>query len=91
MKAAAKQDGLRELDDFNTGDNEGVGPYHVIVRNGVRSSTARAFLKPARSRPNLKVETEALAQRILFDGRRAVGVDYRRRATQPSPRARDAK
>ena len=75
----ARRQGRRpaELDDFNTGDNEGVGPYHVIIRNGVRSSTARAFLKPARSRGNLKVETRALAQRILFDGRRAVGVTYR--------------
>ncbi len=62
MTEAAKQDGLRELDDFNTGDNEGVGPYHVIVRNGIRSSTARAFLQPVRSRANLKVETHALTR-----------------------------
>ncbi|MGZ3408742.1 MAG: GMC family oxidoreductase [Xanthobacteraceae bacterium] len=76
VKAAAKQYGLPELNDFNTGDNEGVGPIHVIVRNGLRSSTARAFLKPIRSRPNLKVETTAFAERILFEGRRAVGVEY---------------
>jgi choline dehydrogenase-like flavoprotein len=63
---------------LNTGDNEGVGPIHVIVRNGIRSSTARAFLAPIRSRSNLKVETGALAQRVLFDGRRAAGVEFRR-------------
>jgi choline dehydrogenase len=76
MKAAARDEGLPELTDFNTGDNEGVGPYHVIVKNGIRSSTARAFLKPIRSRANLKVETDAAAQRILFAGKRAVGVEY---------------
>ena len=88
VKTAAKQHGLRELDDFNTGDNEGVGPYHVIVRNGVRASTARAFLKPIRSRANLKVETRALTQRILFEDRRAVGVEYRRGSDIIKARAR---
>jgi choline dehydrogenase-like flavoprotein len=88
MKQAAKQDGLRELDDFNTGDNEGIGPYHVIVRNGVRSSTARAFLRPVRSRTNLKVETEALTQRIVFEGRRAVGVTYQQGGRIVTARAR---
>jgi choline dehydrogenase-like flavoprotein len=77
VKEAARQYGLPERDDLNTGDNEGVGPIHVIVHNGLRSSTARAFLKPIRSRSNLKVETRALAQRILFDGRRARAVEYR--------------
>ena len=76
IKAAALQEGLPVREDFNTGDNEGVGIYHAITRNGLRCSTSRAFLKPARSRANLKVETNALAQRVLFEGRRAVGVDY---------------
>jgi choline dehydrogenase-like flavoprotein len=88
IKDAAKGEGLPELDDFNTGDNEGVGPYHVIVHNGVRSSTARAFLKPARGRPNLKVETEALTDSILFDGTRAVGVSYRKGGKHRTARAR---
>jgi choline dehydrogenase len=78
IKAAAKQEGLPERGDFNTGDNEGVGLYHAITRKGIRASTSRAFLKPVRSRTNLKVETQALAQRILFEGRRAVGVEYSR-------------
>jgi choline dehydrogenase len=88
VKEAAKQYGLPERDDFNTGDNEGVGPIHVIVRNGIRSSTARAFLRPIRSRSNLKVETHALAQRILFDGRRATGVEFRQGADTVIARAR---
>jgi len=87
VKQAAKEDGMAERDDFNTGDNEGIGPYHSIIRNGVRSSTARAFLKPARGRGNLKVETQALAQRILFEGRRAVGVEYRQGKVTTTARA----
>ena len=77
IKGAAKQAGCNECADFNAGDNEGIGLYHAITRNGIRASTSRAFLKPVRSRPNLKVETEALAQRILFGGKRATGVAYR--------------
>ena len=77
VKEAARQAGCKECADFNAGDNEGIGLYHAITRNGVRQSTARAFLKPVRGRRNLKVETQALAQRILFEGRRAVGVTYR--------------
>ena len=88
VKEAAKQDGQQELDDFNTGDNEGIGPYHVIVRNGVRSSTARAFLQPVRSRANMKVETQALTQRIVFEGRRAVGVIYQQGDRITTARAR---
>jgi len=78
VRRAAVEDGVRETDDFNTGPGEGVGPYHVIQRNGVRSSAARAFLKPVRGRANLRIETNALATRVLFEGRRAVGIEYRR-------------
>ncbi len=77
VKQAAKEAGCKECADFNGGDNEGIGLYHAITRNGMRQSTSRVFLKPARSRANLKVETEALAQRILFEGKRAIGVTYR--------------
>jgi choline dehydrogenase-like flavoprotein len=77
VKDAARQAGCKECADFNGGDNEGIGLFHAITRNGVRQSTSRVFLKPARSRSNLKVETEALAQRILFEGKRAAGVTYR--------------
>jgi len=78
IKDAAKQAGCKECADFNAGDNEGIGIYNAVTRNGIRMNTSRAFLKPARSRTNLKVETEALAQRILFEGQRATGVTYRR-------------
>jgi choline dehydrogenase len=77
VRRAAVEDGIRETSDFNTGSGEGVGPYHVIQRNGVRSSAARAFLKPVRGRANLRLRTHALTTRILFEGRRAVGVEYR--------------
>ena len=87
VKDAAKQAGCKECADFNSGDNEGIGLYHAITRNGVRQSTSRAFLKPVRSRANLKVETEALAQRILFEGRRAVGIAYRQGGELKTARA----
>lgn len=73
---AAQQAGVPPNPDFNGATQEGVGPFQLTVRNGRRSSTARAFLKPARSRPNLTVVTGALAHSILFEGSRAVGVRY---------------
>ena len=76
VQRAACEDGLIPLDDFNTGDNEGVGPIHLTQKRGRRWSAATAFLKPVLRRPNLQLETEALAERLLFEGRRAVGVEY---------------
>jgi len=73
---AAVEAGIPRTDDFNTGDNEGIAYFHVNQKSGRRWSAARGFLKPALSRPNLKVETHALATRILFEGRRAVGVEF---------------
>jgi choline dehydrogenase len=77
VRNAAIADGVQPTDDFNNGICEGVGPYHVVQRNGVRASAARAFLKPVSGRANLRLETRALTARILFDGRQAVGVEYR--------------
>jgi choline dehydrogenase len=74
---AAAECGIPRTADFNRGDNEGVGHFQVTQRNGRRMSTARAFLKPVRKRPNLKVISNAHASRVLFDGRRATGVEYR--------------
>jgi choline dehydrogenase len=88
VRRAAVEDGVDETNDFNTGGGEGVGPYHVIQRNGVRSSAARAFLRPARNRRNLRIETNALTSRILFDGRRAVGIEYQQRGAMRQARAR---
>ena len=77
-KAAAVQAGLPESDDFNRGDNFGVGYFKVNQRKGWRWSTAKGFLKPARQRANLDVMTHAQAERLLFDGRRATGLRFRR-------------
>jgi choline dehydrogenase-like flavoprotein len=68
VRDAAIDDGTPRTDDFNNGTCEGVGPYHVIQRNGVRASAARAFLKPVRGRANLRLETRAVATRILLNG-----------------------
>jgi choline dehydrogenase len=77
VQQAAREAGLPLLDDFNLGDKEGVGPIHFSQKNGRRWSAATAFLKPAQRRANLAVETRALAERIIFEGKRAVGVEYR--------------
>jgi choline dehydrogenase-like flavoprotein len=73
---AAVEAGLPRVSDFNTGSNEGISYFHVNQKNGRRWSAARGFLRPALSRPNLKVQTHAHATRILFEGRRAVGVEF---------------
>ena len=73
---AAQGAGLPLNPDFNGAAQEGVGIYQITTRNGRRMSAARAFLRPAMKRRNLRVETNALATRILFDGKRATGVEY---------------
>jgi len=74
--AAAGKTGLRYNPDFNGAEQEGVGTFQLTIKNGIRNSAARAFLKPAMKRANLRVETHALATRILFDGAKAIGVEY---------------
>ncbi|HEX5213486.1 MAG TPA: choline dehydrogenase [Pseudolabrys sp.] len=74
---AAQQCGYPRNDDFNGATQEGAGLYQTTTRNGVRCSTATGYLRPARGRANLRVITGALTTRILFEGRRAVGVEYR--------------
>ena len=73
---AALQCGYPRNDDFNGATQEGAGYYQTTMRNGVRSSTAAGYLKQARRRANLKVVANALTTRILFEGRRATGVEY---------------
>lgn len=73
---AAVQAGLSRNTDFNAMTQEGAGLYHVTQRGGKRCSAAGAFLKPVLGRSNLTVKTGALATRILFEGRRAIGVEY---------------
>ncbi len=76
--AAASQAGYPQTSDVNGFQQEGFGRMDMTVGEGRRCSTARAYLKPALSRRNLKVLTHALATRVLFDGRRATGLEYRR-------------
>lgn len=74
---AAKELGVPHLQDFNTGDQEGVGYYQLTTRKGLRCSTAVAYLHPAKRRPNLTIEALAQAEKVLFEGTRAVGIQYR--------------
>ncbi|RKJ98238.1 GMC family oxidoreductase [Alicycliphilus denitrificans] len=85
---AAVQAGHARNDDFNGPEQEGVGLYQVTHRNGERYSAAKAYLTPHLSRPNLQVITGAHATRILFEGRRAVGVEYRQGGRLQQVRAR---
>jgi choline dehydrogenase len=77
--AAARQVGHPATDDVNGRRQEGFGRFDRNVRRGRRWSAARAYLHPALARPNLELRCRALTTRILFEGRRAVGVEYRRR------------
>ncbi len=76
FRAAAAEAGIPRVDDFNRGDNEGCGYFQVNQRRGVRWSTAKAFLRPARARANLTVLTHAEAGQITFDGTRATGLTF---------------
>lgn len=74
--AAGLEAGHPHTEDFNGRQQEGFGLYQLTIRNGRRQSAAVAYLAPALERPNLTVETKAMTTRILFEGRRAVGVEY---------------
>ncbi|HSD61796.1 MAG TPA: choline dehydrogenase [Burkholderiales bacterium] len=85
---AAASAGYRRNDDFSGAEQEGVGLYEVTQVNGQRCSSARAYLRPAADRPNLAVLTRAQATRVLFQGRRAAGVTFRRDGAERSVAAR---
>ena len=74
---AAQQAGFPRNDDFNGPTQEGAGYFQLTAKNGRRWSTAVGYLRQAKGRGNLKVVTDALASRILFEGRKAVGIEYR--------------
>jgi choline dehydrogenase len=86
--AAANEIGIPRNDDFNGATQEGGGYYQLTTRQGFRCSTATAYLRPARSRANLRVETDAQATRIAFDGRKASGVVYRQGGREITANAR---
>lgn len=85
---AGQQAGLPRNDDFAGQTQEGVGWYQVTQKEGERWSAARAYLAPARHRPNLRVETEAFATQIVFETRRAVGVRFNQGRVAREVRAR---
>ncbi len=85
---AGQEAGYLKTDDYNGRQQEGFGPMHMTVKNGVRWSTANAYLKPVMQRPNLDVITGALSQRILLDNKRASGVEFIRGGSLQSLSAR---
>ncbi len=71
--------GLKVSEDFNGAQQSGIGSYQATVHRGRRMSTSRAFLRPAMRRPNLTVITHAHANKVLFDGKTAIGVEFSRK------------
>ena len=92
MAAAGDAAGHPATEDYNGEQQEGFGRSQVTVRNGRRCSAAVAYLRPALRRPNLRIEIRALAQRVLFEGRRAVGLEYAQMVSciMPGPAARSS-
>jgi choline dehydrogenase len=86
--AAAAETGLPVNPDFNGASQEGAGFFQTTTRFGRRASTAVAYLRPAKGRNKLHIETGTLAQRIVFDGRRAVAVEFRKAGALRTARAR---
>lgn len=88
VRQAGEAIGIAPVEDFNSGDNAGSSYFQVNQRAGRRVSAARAFLKPVLRRPNLRLETHVEVDRILFEGKRAVGLACRRGAERFEVRAR---
>jgi choline dehydrogenase len=84
---AGQEAGIAFTADLNGAGIEGVGYYQINTRDGLRMSAARAYLWPAARRPNLRIETGALATGLLFEGRRAVGVAYEQGGRRREARA----
>jgi choline dehydrogenase len=86
--AGAQEAGYPYNRDFNGAEQEGVGALQLTVRNRRRCSAALGYLRPAMKRQNLRVEVRALTHRVLLEGRRAVGVQYRQNGVIRDARAR---
>ena len=80
--------GIARNDDFNAEHLEGAGIWQLTIRRGLRESAATAFLRPAMKRSNLAVRTQAMVTRVLFDDRRARGIEYQHKGITISARAR---
>ncbi|MDO8914082.1 MAG: choline dehydrogenase [Phenylobacterium sp.] len=85
---ACVEAGIPRNEDVNGENQEGVSYYQLTVKNGQRHSAAVAYLHPAMGRANLKVETRALTTRVIFEGRRAVGVEYLQNGVRKIAKAR---
>jgi choline dehydrogenase len=88
FQASAERIGLPRNPDYNSGEQEGTCVYQQMMRTGRRWSAADAFLKPALNRANLRLELHALAERVILEGKRAVGVAYRKDGALHEVRAR---
>jgi choline dehydrogenase len=85
---AAVETGIPFNPDFNGAMQEGAGFFQTTTRRGRRASSAFSYLKPAKNRGNLHIETSALAQRIMFEGKRARAVEYKQNGRLRTARAR---
>ncbi len=88
FREAAAETGIPKTEDFNRGDNEGCGYFHVNQRSGFRWNTSQAFLRPVRGRSNLTVLTGAQARKLRFEGRKVTGVELRHNGVETTVRAR---
>lgn len=87
---AAAESGLARNPDYNGAEFEGVGPYQITTRGGLRASAARCYLRPALARPNVDLIARAHVRRIVFEEGRAAGVEYTRREQRMRADARGA-
>jgi choline dehydrogenase len=85
---AGQQAGYAFTDDYNGKQQEGFGAMHMTVKNGLRWSTANAYLRPAMQRSNLTLVTKAQVEKVLLDGKKATGVRYRRAGKTEQVQAR---
>ncbi|MBU2865508.1 GMC family oxidoreductase [Pacificibacter marinus] len=85
---AAAQAGIRANPDYNGRDQEGAGYFHVTTHKGLRSSAATAYLRPAKGRKNLDIQTDSLVRRLIIEDRRVTGVEVDQNGVTRSFRAR---
>jgi len=88
FREAGREAGFLETADFNGFQQEGFGPYQLTINQGKRWSAASAYLRPVLERPNLSIESHALVSRVMFEGKRAVGVEFVRKKQTKQARAK---
>ncbi|HUJ02908.1 MAG TPA: choline dehydrogenase [Rhizomicrobium sp.] len=88
FREAGREAGFLETADFNGFQQEGFGPYQLTINQGKRWSAASAYLRPVLERPNLSIESHALVSRVMFEGKRAVGVEFVQKKQTKQARAK---